>query len=438
MRYQDTNEKGNSPTVSRVQNTSKEQAELRRRAEVRRKRKKKRVLVFRIKVCIGAFLILFLWELGKKTTDFLVNLLPDKEVSQEVIQLDSLIEEEIPEDRVSFLAVGDNIGHDRVHAYGDLMEGDEGDGKYDFKPSYKNVYEQITNVDLAFINQESIIGGVELGITGYPAFNSPEDLAKNIVEVGFDIVNAATNHILDKGDKGVANAAETWGEFQDVLYVGAYESQESADTIRTIERNGIVFSVLAYTYGTNGYTSNYNYTAPIFDEAKIIKDVALAKEISDVVIVSAHWGTEGSFELDDTQKKYSQLFADEGVDLVIGHHAHVIQELNWLEGKNGNKTLVAYGLGNFLSTMESVDNQLEGMLTLDFVRVEENVVIENVQFIPLINHFGEGPVEVHYLKDYTEELGSVHYTLKTQNIDYLAYYWSKVDEIIPEEFRAER
>lgn len=410
--------------------TQEERRNRARRAELKRKRRKQRILVFRIKVFIGAILILFLWDVTKNVVGFIGNIFHKETVQEEVH-----IVEEVTEDRVTFLAVGDNIGHDRVHDYGDVMEGEEGDGLYDFKPSYKNVVNQISNVDLAFINQESIIGGNELGISGYPAFNSPEDLAKNIVEVGFDIVNAATNHILDKGDIGVANAAQTWSQYEEVLYVGAYESQESADKIRTIERNGIIFAVLAYTYGTNGYTSSYDYTAPLFDEAQIIKDVAAAKEISDVVIVSAHWGLEGSFELDETQKKYSQIFADEGVDLVIGHHAHVIQPVEWLEGRNGNKTLVAYGLGNFLSTMESLDNQLEGMLTLDFVRVEEQVVIENVKFVPLINHFGEGPVEVYYLDDYTTDLGSVHFTLKDEEIDYMEYYWGKIGELIPEEFQ---
>lgn len=432
MKNQYTNDRR---SVSRESGSQMTQEERRRRARNRQlqlQRKKQKVLVFRIKVCIGAFIILIMWNITKSTIGFIGGLF-NKDVVQEV----ATEVEEVKEDRVSFLAVGDNIGHDRVHTYGDTMDGVEGDDLYDFKPSYKNVVDRVSGVDLAFINQESIIGGVDLGISGYPAFNSPEDLAQDLVDVGFDIVNAATNHILDKGDKGVINAANTWGQYEDVLYVGAYESQESADTIRTIERNGITFAVLAYTYGTNGYTSNYDYTAPLFDEQKIISDVAAAKEISDVVIVSAHWGAEGLFELDDTQRKYSQIFADQGVDLVIGHHAHVIQPLEWVTGSNGNKTLVAYGLGNFLSTMESVDNQLEGMLTLDFVRVEEEVVIENIEFIPLINHFGQGPVEVYYLQDYTTELGSEHFTLKDEDNDYLEYYWSKVRELIPQEFRKE-
>lgn len=401
-----------------------------KKAYIRRKKRERALLIFKIKVCIGAGFILICWNIFGNTIDTISAYSNSKINLDNIINGDAVVDNE----RVSFLAVGDNIGHDRVNEYADSQLGEMDDNQYDYTASYKNVEKQIKSADLAFINQESIIGGKTLGVTGYPAFNSPEELAGSLVDVGFDIVNAATNHILDKGFTGVKNAANTWSQYSGITYVGAYVSQEDADTIRTFESNGITFSILAYTYGTNGYTVDNNFTVPWFDKEKIISDVAKAKAVSDVVMVSAHWGDEGSYTLNSLQKEYGQLFADQGVDLVIGHHTHTVQELSWVEGIDGNKTLIAYGLGNFLSTMESVDNQLEGMLTMDFVRKDNEVVIENILFTPLINHFGEGPVEVHYMSDYTDELRSVHYTLKNETSEVMTYYRNKINELIPSEF----
>lgn len=416
--------------ISEYEDREAEQIARKKKAYLRRKQRERALLIFKLKVCIGAGLILIVWNIFGNTLDTISAYRTSK------INLNNILSEATSEnkDRVSFLAVGDNIGHDRVNQYADSMLGEMDDDQYDYSASYKNVEKQIKSADIAFINQESIIGGKSLGITGYPAFNSPEELAGNLVDVGFDVVNAATNHILDKGFTGVQNAANTWAQYSGITYVGAYVSQEDADTIRTFKCNGITFSILAYTYGTNGYKVDNDFTVPWFERDKIISDVAKAKEISDVVMVSAHWGDEGSYTLNSLQQEYGQLFADQGVDLVIGHHAHTVQELTWVEGEMGNKTLIAYGLGNFLSTMESVDNQLEGMLTLDFVKKGSEIVIENILFIPLINHFGEGPVEVHYMSEYTEELRSVHYTLKDETSEVMSYYTNKLNQLIPAEF----
>ena len=353
----------------------------------------------------------------------------------ETVPSEILVPEE-PSNKVSLLAVGDNVIHERLFTYADKNKGESNDGTYDFLPSYQYMNDQISAADIAFINQETIIGGDEIGPAGYPAFNTPEQMAADLSTLGFDVVNGASNHSLDKGYSALANSIDIWNQYEDVSFIGLYDSPESNNTIPIIERNGIRFAFLAYTFSLNGAELDMpnDYCVKLFDEEVITQDVQKAKEISDVVIASAHWGVENDYTLNSLQTGYAQLFADLEVDLVIGHHPHVIQPLEWIEGKNKNQTLVAYSLGNFLSTMETVDTQLQGMLSLDFVKKEEDVTIENVVWTPLINHFGDGTFNVRPLHDYTDELNASHLILADQCPNAIETFTKKTEEIIGSEF----
>ena len=190
---------------------------------------------------------------------------------------------------VSFVGVGDNLIHEMIYKQADAAAGEMNDGKYDFTEMYTHVKKDIQKADLAYIDQESIVGGDALGISGYPTFNTPADIAKNVADTGFDIVNTANNHCLDKYQEGIDYSHEIWAKQKGIITAGTYTSQKDRDTIRTIKRKGITFSFLAYTYGTNGIEPPNPYSVAYFDEDRIREDVKKAKQLSDVVIVSAHW-----------------------------------------------------------------------------------------------------------------------------------------------------
>lgn len=401
--------------------------------KMRRKRKKQRIQrMIAASIAIATIAIASINLSNRNQEDIVATSVNGSILSLEF--LDTLMEN-IGEIRVSFLAVGDNLGHMTVNNYADSLVGVKGDSQYNYLPLYENVSDIISEVDLAFINQETIIGGDHIGISGYPMFNSPEAWARDVAALGFDIVNAASNHTVDKGFSAIENSAEIWARYDTVTYVGAYISQEDADTIRVVEREGIKFAVLAYTYGTNGLPKPNEFCVYLLDEDKIKSDVAKAKEISDVVIVSAHWGDEGALKPNETQQKYAQIFADAEVDLVVGHHSHTVQPIEWVTGSSGNETLIVYGLGNFISTMTSVDNQLEIMLTLDFVRQGTEVVIDNIIAIPMVNHYDtNGATQVYFLEDYTTSLVSRHRNLSGKMTDVLSYYEQQIKTAIPEEY----
>lgn len=342
---------------------------------------------------------------------------------------------------VSFMGVGDNLIHDTV--YKDALQED---GTYDFTDMYANFSEDLRNTDIKFINQETVLGGVDLGLSGYPTFNSPTEIAKNLESVGFNLVNLASNHCLDRMEQGIANELAAFDE-TNIVHDGVYNTQEEFDTIPTFTKNGITFSFLAYTYGTNGIQPTYTYNVSYFDDAQIQSDVQRAKEISDVVIVSAHWGDENTFEPNDFQKHYAQLFADCGVDVVIGTHPHTIQPVEWIEGSEGNKMLCVYSLGNFIGGMLTTDNAIGGEIKFDFVKEGENISIENVEWIPTIIHF-EGDqanimeersnYQAYKVSQYTDKLAKKHVLNNYEgNVVSLEYIDSKTREVISAEFLGE-
>lgn len=342
---------------------------------------------------------------------------------------------------VSFMGVGDNLIHDTV--YKDALQED---GTYDFTDMYANFSEDLKNTDIKFINQETVLGGVDLGLSGYPTFNSPTEIAKNLESVGFNLVNLASNHCLDRMEQGIANELAAFDE-TNIVHDGVYNTQEEFDTIPTFTKNGITFSFLAYTYGTNGIQPTYTYNVSYFDDAQIQSDVQRAKEISDVVIVSAHWGDENTFEPNDFQKHYAQLFADCGVDVVIGTLPHTIQPVEWIEGSKGNKMLCVYSLGNFIGGMLTTDNAIGGEIKFDFVKEGEKISIENVEWIPTIIHFEGNQANImeersnyqaYKVSQYTDKLAKKHVLNNYEgNVVSLEYIDSKTREVISAEFLGE-
>lgn len=343
------------------------------------------------------------------------------------------VSEEPKELRTSFLACPDNIIHPSV--FYDALEraarsnGQEPDysdlhnAEYDFYPIYKNVEDLIKNADIAYLNQETLTGGTGGKIIGYPCFNSPMAVADTVMDLGFDVINVAHNHMLDSRDTEYLEHCSEYFKSNDAEVIGYYPTSESVKNVSIIDKNGIKIAFLAYTYGTNGLRipNDSEFIIPYFSEELIKEQVAIAKELSDFIIVSCHWGYENTYNANSEQKQYAKLMNELGVDLVLGMHPHVIQPMEWMIHENGNKTLVVYSLGNFVSGMVSGSNMLAGMLSLNVVKDTEtdDVYIESPKFIPIVTHYvkksrvasndtGYRDFEIFYLSDYSEELAETH------------------------------
>ncbi len=347
--------------------------------------------------------------------------------------------DEPDETRLSFVAVGDNIIHQAIIDDAERLAHERGKGeRYYFDSMYENFYDVLHSADISFVNQETMVAGDSFQIMGYPNFNTPREIISTLERYGIDVVNLATNHALDLRGKGLLNCIEEF-ENSSITSIGAYKNKADEENIRIIEKDGIKIAFLAYTYGTNGYTAGEGYSdlrVPIINADKMTRDVEKAKELADLVFVSMHWGEENWFEVSSAQKNAAQVLVDAGVDVIVGTHPHVLQEIKWKERPDGGKTLIAYSLGNFISTMHPPKNMFGGLLSFDIVKNNEGLSIENVLLTPTMTHYSltRDSLKVYYLEDYSEELYRQHgTTLQEAGWSYERII-NKVKETISSEF----
>ncbi|WP_245807651.1 CapA family protein [Halobacillus massiliensis] len=279
--------------------------------------------------------------------------------------------------RISISAVGDLLLHDRVY------ENAETNGGYNFMPMMEDVKPYLEDTTLTIANQETMIGGEEIGLSSYPSFNSPKEFGTQIKELGVDIVTLANNHTLDRGEKAIKEALSHWDSIG-MVYTGAYKNEKDRSEIRIVEtEEGIDTAVLSYTYGTNGIPvpKNKSYLVNLIDKKRIANDVKKAQKLSDITILSLHFGDEYEPYPNDYQKDLVQYAADLGVDVVIGHHPHVLQPMEWVKGKGGHQMLTVYSLGNFFSGQESHEKRIGGIMKFDVLKEQEETSIENPRFV---------------------------------------------------------
>lgn len=328
-----------------------------------------------------------------------------------------------PKPEINLVMVGDMLMHEKVLASG-LQE----DGSYNFDHLFVHVQEKIEAADLALVNQETILGGTELGLSGYPCFNSPYELGTAEVEAGFDVILHGTNHTLDKGKRGVLNCITFWEEsYPEIAWLGMNDSQEMQDNdIFIYEQNGIKIAILNYTYGTNGIQTpaDMPYLVNYMEEDKVIADIQKAEEIADFTVVCPHWGNEYYLGVASNQKKWTKIFLEQGVDLVLGTHPHVIEPVEWVFDEEGHEMLVYYSLGNFVNgtsgTGEGVMNRCVGALADVTVGRDDSgkVAVLEYDAIPLVCHIAEGEeYTVWYLEDYTQELAEKN-LIRSQDGDF--------------------
>jgi len=286
---------------------------------------------------------------------------------------------------VRLQAIGDILIHSSLYKDAKTPTG------YDFRYMFEHVKPYLTAADLAIANQETMIGGAELGLSDYPLFNSPYEVGDALHDAGIDVVSIANNHSLDAGEQGILNATKHWDKLG-IPYVGAYRSPEDAAELRVLAKNGISFAFLAYTYGTNGIPlpADKPYLVNLIDLENMQRDIRKAREQADVVVMSLHMGGEYQRLPNAEQQQLVATLAQAGVDIVLGHHPHVLQPPAWVDNGRGGRTYVIYSLGNFLSGQDEIYREIGGIAQLEVVKrtdgAQETITLQNPAFLPVWTH----------------------------------------------------
>lgn len=334
---------------------------------------------------------------------------PECSAGTEVGRMPTETEEKPPQ--ITLVMTGDMLLHSRV-----MDVAKQEDGTYAFDAVFVHVADAVKTADVALVNQEVIIGGEELGITGYPCFNAPYTFGDALMETGFDVICHGTNHALDRKKDGIVNCLNYWTQnHSEAAVLGIHDSQESQDTIYIYEKDGIRVAFLNYTYGTNGIPlpKDMPYAVDLLEEEKVIADIEKAEQLADFTVVCPHWGSEYWLKPDKSQKHWTQIFLEHGVDLVLGTHPHVIEPIEWVEDEEtGHRMLVYYSLGNFVSwtNMEGdgISNRsVGGLAEVTLTRDESGAaVVSDYGVRAVVTHVESvtNGVTVYYLSDYTGEL----------------------------------
>lgn len=290
------------------------------------------------------------------------------------------------------------------------------DGSYDYDSLFSHTKEEISAADLALVNQEVIIGGADLGITGYPSFNADFSLCDSLAGAGFDIICHATNHAMDKGRKGLINCAKYWKEnYPQITVLGIHDTADTSTSCGAepviLDLPDMKIAVLNYTYGTNGIPlpDDMPYAVDLLDVEQVAADIRRAEELADFTIVCPHWGTEYQLTPDASQEKWTKVFAENGADLVLGTHPHVIEPIEWVTNEESDhEILVYYSLGNFVNwtsgTGEGVANRMVGGMAEVTITKNDHGEVEIADYgvKPMISHVTSDPegVTTYFLEDY--------------------------------------
>lgn len=276
--------------------------------------------------------------------------------------------------RITLLFAGDMMQHD-----GQIKAAHCTDNSYDYSECFKYMKSEIEEADVAIANLEVTLGGVPY--KGYPRFSAPDQYATAIKDAGFDLLLTNNNHSCDTGSRGLGRTIRILDSLN-IPHVGTYanESERMQNYPFLLEKNGFRIALLSYTYGTNGIQVPAPFVVNLIDTVQMKSDIADAKAMNpDVIIAFMHWGTEYVLHPSNTQRWQADWLLNRGVDHVIGGHPHVVQPMEMRTGADGQKHLVVWSLGNFISNMTK-PNTYGGLMVRLSLEKDSTVRVSNCDY----------------------------------------------------------
>jgi len=285
-------------------------------------------------------------------------------------------------DKLTLVATGDVLLHERLWI---TAKRDGSNGNWNFAPLFSGVKPLVQSADLAVCHLETPLAPTGGPYSGYPLFQGPPQILPALKQTGYDACSTASNHSFDGGAKGLDRTLDAM-DAAGLRHMGTARTAEEAATPTIVDVRGVKVALLSYTFGFNGlpYPKGETWRAGKLDVPKIKAMAEKAREMgAQIVVVSCHWGDEYSQTVNPQQKATAaELVADSNIDLVLGHHAHVVQPMQEINGK-----WVAYGLGNLAAAhREPNSRKAEGLLVrFTFERKDDDHwKIGKAEYAPLL------------------------------------------------------
>ena len=316
--------------------------------------------------------------------------------------------EPIKEDiNIKMTVIGDIMCHNSQ--YKDAYDG----STYDFSYVFDDIKDYISSADIAVGNLETTFAGKERGYSNYPRFNSPEQLAYNLKDMGIDVLCTANNHSMDTNYSGVVSTLDFLDD-AGISHMGTSRTAEEQNQILVKDVNGIKIAFLAFTYGTNGIPvpSANSYCVNLIDKDLILKQLELAKaQEPDLICVNMHWGLEYQNVQNSDQEDWADFLFENGVDVILGSHPHVLQPMEkrtvTLEDGTTKNCFVIYSLGNFISGQTKKNTRTSIILNISFIKDGETgkTTIGDVSYVPIYMYkSSSGSTKRYKLLDMTSSI----------------------------------
>lgn len=297
-------------------------------------------------------------------------------------------------------AIGDVMCHNTQ--YMDAYDSDT--GTYDFSYVFDNISSYTKAADICIGNLETSFAGEDRGYSNYPTFNSPDSLADSLKSIGVDVLSTAGNHALDMGFSGLSRTIDVLDK-ADISHLGTYKTQEDQDKVLIKYVKGVKIAFIDYTYGTNGISvpSDKKFCINLIDKDLIKKHIETAKnQNADMIVACMHWGTEYQTKQNSEQEKLADFLFQNGVNVIIGNHPHVIQHMEkrtvTLEDGSTRDGFVVYALGNFICDQNAVNTRDSIILNLKITKhTDGSITIDNYDYVP-IYMYKDTSVSKHKMK----------------------------------------
>lgn len=338
---------------------------------------------------------------------------------------------------ITITAIGDIMCHNTQYQDAYLANSDT----YDFSYVFEDIKDHFKQRDLVIGNLETTFAGKKVGYSSYPCFNTPEQLAQNLKDLGIDVLSTANNHCLDTrylGIENTLNQLDTVG----ISHMGTARSKEEQDKILIKQVGGMNLAFLSYTYGTNGILvpKGKEYCVNLIDKELMAKQIEQAKqERADLIIVNVHWGIEYRLEPTKEQEELATFLFENGVDIILGSHPHVLEpmekkQITTVEGEE-KECFVIYSLGNFMSGQTKENTKDSILLNLTITKsASGKISIDQVDYTPIYCYTTKGKSKSFLLLDIQKNLdsfqkGAPSY-INTSNVTFFQKELSKIQNMV--------